>query len=37
MLIYPNTFRSHALRQVFSSIASSLPPGLAPALLIRMS
>src|SRR3974390_1419141 len=35
--MYPNTFRSHALRQVFSSMSSKVPPGIAPALLTRMS
>src|SRR4051794_16065884 len=33
----PNTFRSQPARKAASSIANRLPPGMAPALLTRMS
>src|SRR5947209_6042535 len=33
----PNTFRSQPARKAASSIAKRLPPGMAPALLTRMS
>jgi hypothetical protein len=37
MLMVPSTFRSQAVRQRASSTSKSVPPGIAPALLTRMS
>src|SRR5580704_16616281 len=37
MLMVPSTFRSQAVRQRASSTSNSVPPGIAPALLTRMS